>query len=236
MTTTFSPPLNLGLILDFPPEPLVARPSGALWAPRLRLMAVADLHLGKAGRLARRGAALPPPYETAETLARLTVEAAALAPDTIVFVGDSFDDDAAAATLDAASLASIAALAQGRTLIWVAGNHDPAPPGLPGWAVAEHVAGGLTFRHIAAAEAAPGEISGHYHPKATLTLRGRRIARRCFLQDRRRVILPAFGAYVGGLDAADAVFDPLLAPNACALLLGARVTAAPRAALTARAS
>ena len=240
--TLFSPPVEIaaprpeGLAIDFPPEPLVARPSGALWAPRLRLLAAADLHLGKAGRLARRGAALPPPYETAETLARLAAEVAALDPAAVVCLGDSFDDDAAAAALDAPARARIAAMADGRDWVWIAGNHDPVAPDLPGVAAAQHDAGGLRFRHIAAPQAAPGEISGHYHPKATLTLRGRRIARRCFLHDRRRVILPAFGAYVGGLDATDAAFDPLLGANAWALLLGPRVTAAPRAALTPQAA
>lgn len=225
-----------GLAIDFPPEPLIARPSGALWAQRLRMLVVADLHLGKAGRLARRGAGLLPPYETAETLARLAAEVAALAPEVLVCLGDSFDDDAAATTLNDAEREQIAAMAAGRGWVWITGNHDPVAPDLPGDSANEHRAGGLILRHSAAPDAPPGEISGHYHPKATLSLRGRRIARRCFLHDRRRVILPAFGAYVGGLDATDRVFDPLLSANAWALLLGARVTAAPRTALIPRAA
>lgn len=236
MTSTIHAPLREadGLQLDFPPALLVARPSGALWAPRIGLLAVADLHLGRSERAARRGGALLPPYETAETLARLSAEVAALRPHVVACVGDSFDDDAAATALHDGERARLAALAEGRRWVWITGNHDPRPAGLPGETTAELTVGTLTLRHIAARDAAPGEISGHYHPKATLTLRGRRIARRCFLHDRARVILPAFGAYVGGLDAVDAVFDPLLAANARALLLGARITAAPRAALTPR--
>jgi DNA ligase-associated metallophosphoesterase len=232
---THDSPLPDGaLALDFPPEPVAALPCGALWAPRLRLLAVADLHLGRSERLARRGGALLPPYECAETLARLARAVAALNPATVVCAGDSFDDDRAAAALDPSARAALAALARGRRWVWLAGNHDPAAAG--GETAEAVAAGGLTFRHIPDPAAAPGEVAGHMHPKATLTLRGRRIVRRCFLHDRRRIVLPAYGAFTGGLDAADAAFDALVGPDAVAALLGARVTAAPRAALSRRAA
>lgn len=217
--------------LDFPAEPVTARPSGALWAPRLGLLVVADLHLGRAERMARRGGALLPPHENEETLARLDAEIRALRPETVVCAGDSFDDDAAASAVD---FGRIGALAQGRRWVWLLGNHDPDPQAAPGERAAALRVGGLTLRHIARPDDATGEVSGHYHPKATVVLRGRRIVRRCFLHDRRRVILPAFGAYVGGLDATDPAFDGLLGPDAQALLLGRRVTAIPRPALARR--
>lgn len=213
---------------------LVARPSGALWVPGARLLAAADLHLGKAERLARRGGGLLPPYETQETVSRLAAEIAALAPEVVLLLGDSFDDGRAAEALDDDARSRIAALAAGRLWVWAAGNHDPAPLDLPGTHALDWRAGALTFRHVAAPDAPPGEVSAHFHPKATLEIRGRRVRRRCFLADGRRVILPAFGAYTGGLDARDAVFDPLLGPDARALLLGRKVVAAPRAALTER--
>ena len=219
-----------GLAFALAGETLVARPSGALWAPRPAALIVADLHLGKAERLARRGGALLPPYETEETLARLAAEIAALRPARILCLGDSFDDTAAARALGPALAPRLAAMAGGAAWVWVAGNHDPAPAGAPGDWLAEARLGPLTLRHIAR-PGADAELSGHFHPKARVSLRGRRIARRCFLRDDRRVILPAFGAYTGGLDATDAAFDALLAPGACALLTGRRVTAMPRAAL-----
>ena len=223
-----------GLALTLGAVAAEARPSGALWVPGARLLAVADLHLGKAQRMARRGGALLPPFETAETLARLGAEIAALEPATVVCVGDSFDDPLAAQTLRPDEVETLTRLIGGRRWIWVSGNHDPAPPGLGGMAAVVCRVAGLCFRHIAAPDATETEVSGHYHPKATLVLRGRRVSRRCFLHDRQRMILPAFGTYTGGLDAADAAFDGLLAPSAHALLLGSRVTAAPRAALVAR--
>ncbi len=223
-----------GLDFSLAGATLTARPSGALWLAAERLLVVADLHLGKAERLARRGGGLLPPYETAETLARLAAEIDALAPAMVLCLGDSFDDGRAAAALEETARERLAALAAGRRWVWAAGNHDPAPLGLPGTHALEWRAGPLVFRHIAAPAAPPGEVSGHYHPKAVLAARGRRVRRRCFLADARRAILPAFGAYAGGLDATDPAFDALLGREARAFLIGAKVVAAPRAALAGR--
>ena len=210
-------------------EVLEAAPSGALWAPERRLLAVADLHLGKAERIARLEAGLTPPYETRETLARLGDLVAMYRPATVVLLGDSFDDDRAAEALPEDVAQDLTRLMAGRRWIWIAGNHDPAPTRFGGAHRAEHCEGPLTFRHIAMPGAA-GEISGHYHPK--VTFRGRRPA---FLVDASRVILPAFGAYAGGLDVTDPAFDPLMAEDALALMTGRRISPAPRKVLLARA-
>jgi hypothetical protein len=209
---------------------LTARASGALWWPEARLLCVADLHLGRSERLARRGGPLLPPYETAETLDRLADEIARLAPAAVVCLGDSFDDLACAEALAPAETARLTALAAGRDWVWIAGNHDPGPLALPGRHLAELGAGPLVFRHAAAAGAAPGEVSGHYHPKLRLAAGGRAITRACFLHDARRLILPAFGAYVGGLDAGHPALLALFAPPARAILTGAPCLALPFAA------
>ncbi|MCL4189375.1 MAG: ligase-associated DNA damage response endonuclease PdeM [Rhodobacteraceae bacterium] len=194
---------------------LVARPSGALWWPAARLLAVADLHLGKAERLARRGGPLLPPYETADTLARLAAEVDALAPATVLCLGDSFDDPDAALGLAESAGRDLARLAAGRLWVWIAGNHDPGPPG-PG---ATHRGmwreGPLAFRHIALPEAA-GEVSGHYHPKARIG----GLSRPCFVIDAGRVILPAFGTYTGGLSADAPALAALVRPPARAVMTG----------------
>lgn len=197
------------------------RPSGALWAPEARLLVVADLHLGRSERVARRGGPLLPPYETVDALDRLEMEIAALDPARVLSLGDGFDDLAAASGLDPAIKARLRALAQGREWIWVAGNHDPEPPDAPGVFVPEATVAGVAFRHIAAeAPGAEGEASGHFHPKATIVARGRRIARRCFLASPRRLVLPAFCAFAGGLDMDHPAFDPLFPEGADAWLLG----------------
>lgn len=209
-------------------EKLVATPSGALWLPDYATIVVSDLHLGKANRIARREGRLTPPYETMETLTRLSDVLEAHRPRAVICLGDSFDDDLAVAEISEEERAGIISLMAGRRWIWIAGNHDPAPTELGGAHLAEHSVGSVVFRHIAE-PGAVGEVSGHYHPK--VRMRGRRP---CFLVDDRRVILPAFGVYTGGLMITDPVFDDLFAPDALALMTGRTVQPAPRQALCRR--
>ena len=212
--------------------PLLALASGALYWPAERLLAVADLHLGKSERLARRGGTLLPPYETQATLDRLAVEIDRVDPARVVCLGDSFDDSAAGEVLP--ERGRLAALMAGRDWLWIAGNHDPAPPSLGGSHRAEARIGPLVFRHAAHPDAAPGEVSGHYHPKLRLVLAGRTVSRPCFLYDARRLLLPAFGAYTGGLRAVDPALARLLAPDARAILTGEPCVALPLAPALAR--
>jgi DNA ligase-associated metallophosphoesterase len=192
---------------------LVALPSGALWWAERRLLAVSDLHFGKSERLARRGGALIPPYEVADTLLRLEADIEATAAACVVCVGDAFDD--LAVELPAAETLWLARLMAGRRWIWIAGNHDPAPMAVGGSHRAELRLGPLTFRHIAAADPR-GEVSGHYHPK--LRVAGQ--SRRCFLLGRDRLILPAYGTYAGGLASSDPVLGGLMDDGAIAVLTG----------------
>jgi len=205
---------------------LTARASGALWWQDESLLVVADLHLGKAGRMARQGRALLPPYDSDQTLARLSAEIDILAPRCVICLGDSFDDDEASRALPDPAARRLSALMAGRRWIWIAGNHDPAPVAPGGSALAETRIGPLHFRHIAI----PGEkdeISGHYHPKSRINLGGRRLARPCFLIDAARAILPAFGAYTGGLATSDPTLHRLMGPEALAVLTGQKALAFP---------
>jgi hypothetical protein len=206
---------------------LSARASGALWWPAERLLCVADLHLCKAERLARRGGPLLPPYETAETLERLTAEIEALDPKRVICLGDSFDDCSADAALGAPEASLLTSLMARRDWIWIAGNHDPAPPQIGGRHCAELRLGPLCFRHAAAIVTDPGEVSGHYHPKIRVPVGRSAATRRCFLLDTRRLILPAFGAYTGGLHADAPALTRLLAPDARAVVTGTPCVSLP---------
>lgn len=167
-----------------------------------------------------------PPYEVIETLDRLLHDIATTNPRTVICLGDSFDDLAAArASRDAVSERLAPALA-GRRWIWIEGNHDPGPVDLGGEHLADVTLGPLTFRHIAKPTTA-GEVSGHYHPKARVRLRGRTITRRCMLIDDTRLVLPAYGTYTGGLFSHEPVLATLMAPNAQAILMGPAPTALP---------
>lgn len=202
---------------------LTALPSGALhWGGEATLV-VSDLHLGKSERIARRGGTLLPPYDTLETLARLDADIRATAPKTVICLGDSFDDLAAGAAMDETHRDAIRLLQAGRRWVWLEGNHDPGPVDLGGAHLAELELGPLTFRHIAEKGAAPGEVSGHYHPKA----RVRHMSRPCFMADAGRLILPAYGCYTGGLDWMTPVLRGLFDERAVAYLTGPRVLTVP---------
>lgn len=200
---------------------LVARASGALWWPSARTLAVADLHLGKSRRLARRGGTLLPPYETAETLARLDAEISACSPARVICLGDSFDDTAAGDDLEEEARLWLLRMMAGRAWLWIAGNHDPSPVSLPGTALAEVADGPLHFRHVGTG--AVGEISGHYHPKWSATGR----MRPCFLLTGQGVILPAFGTYTGGLAADDPALAAICGTATLAVLTGPRAIVVP---------
>ena len=193
---------------------LVADPAGALYEPRSGALVVADLHLEKGSSFARRRQFLPP-YDTATTLARLARLIGIYAPRAVIALGDSFHDREAAARLCDADRASIAALQRGRDWIWISGNHDPEPPAeLGGEAAVEVRLGTLTLRHEPSASARAGELAGHLHPVARIAVRGRSLRRRCFATDGARIVLPAFGAYAGGLNVRDRAFAGLFAPGA----------------------
>ncbi len=200
-------------------ERLMLDPGGYVAWPAQRLLAFADLHLEKGSHLAARGRMVPP-YDTRETLDRLARAIRRHAPQRIVLLGDSFHDAGGCARLAPADCAMLLKLLVNIEVTWVLGNHDPVPPeGLPGIAVEEWKLGALTFRHIGQ-PGAGGELSGHYHPKATMPTRAGGVTRPCFLADARRLLLPAFGAYTGGLDITDPAVAALFPRGGRAFLLG----------------
>lgn len=208
--------------LFFHGETLHLLPSGALYWPAKATLAVSDLHLGKSERLARRGGALLPPYETQATLEKLDRDLEHTRAETVICLGDSFDDLAALNGIEESSRLWLIRLMAGRDWTWITGNHDPGPIDLGGTHRAELRLHPFTFRHIAD-ESETAEISGHYHPKASLAGQ----SRPCFLADAKRMILPAYGAYTGGLRSHDPALTTLMARDALAILTGRRALAIP---------
>ena len=210
-----------GLRLTVNGAEVLMRCSGAVWLEGPRALIVADLHFEKGSSYARRGQMLPP-YDTRETLTRLEAEVEATDPAVLIFLGDSFHDRKAEARLDADDGRRIAALASGRTLVWVVGNHDAdGPKALPGDIADELTFETLRLRHEPQPGVQPGELAGHLHPAARVAGRGRTVRRRCFVSDGLRVVLPAFGAYAGGLNIKDRAFHGMFATKPLAGALGA---------------
>jgi DNA ligase-associated metallophosphoesterase len=187
---------------SFSGRQLMALPQGALFWPARNALLVADLHLEKASWFARVGQMLPP-YDSIATLADLSALAAATSAAEIWCLGDSFHDRNGCDRLPAEARAMLTALTRRTRWTWITGNHDPGIADHCGGAItAEAMVEGLMLRHEADPDYGDPELSGHFHPKLRISRRGRSISRRCFIASATKLILPAFGALTGGLDAA----------------------------------
>ena len=179
----------------------MALPQGALFWPARNALLVADLHLEKASWFARLGQMLPP-YDSLATLSDLTMIATSTGAEEIWCLGDSFHDSRGCDRLPAAARALLTALTAETRWTWITGNHDPGINDQCGGHVAEEAeVDGLILRHEADPSETRPELSGHFHPKLRINHRGRQVARRCFVATETKLILPAFGALTGGLDA-----------------------------------
>ena len=177
-----------------------ALPQGALFWPARRALLVADLHFEKASWFARFGQMLPP-YDTLATLADLEALVAATGAGEIWCLGDSFHDAAGCERLPARARDSLRALTAATRWTWITGNHDPVLGDRCGGALTdEAVVDGVVLRHEARADEMRPELSGHFHPKLRLRVRGKLVQRRCFVATTRKLVLPAFGSLTGGLD------------------------------------
>jgi DNA ligase-associated metallophosphoesterase len=198
---------------------LVADRSGALYIPTGRTLVVADLHFEKGSAFASRGLMLPP-YDTRETMARLAEVLPRYTPRRVVALGDSLHDRSAGDRLGSRELECLRALQSGLEWIWVTGNHDPEiGAGLGGHVVSEIAIDGFVLRHAPVVNAPPGEISGHLHPAARVALNGLSLRSRCFAASDSRLVLPAFGAFTGGLNVLDTAFAPFFGGTPPAVLL-----------------
>lgn len=185
--------------------------SRALYWPAEQAVLVADLHLEKASWYAQSGQMLPP-YDSRETLERLSAAVEATGARRVLCLGDNFHDDAGPGRMEPCAVGLLAALARRVDLVWITGNHDAGLAGIPGTVVDAMHLRGIALRHEAMTNATEPEISGHYHPKLRVALRGRPITRPCALRSENRLILPAFGTLTGGLDATDSALIAAMQP------------------------
>ena len=206
---------------DFCGTRCYALPSGALYLPEHAVLCVSDLHLGKSERIARRSGVMLPPYEVQETLQKLETDITTTQPRQVICLGDSFDDLDAANSLDEDARLWLTRLQAGKSWVWIEGNHDPGPVDLGGTHRSQMTIGTLIFCHIATAETA--EVSGHYHPKHRVAGR----SRPAFLYNAHRLIMPAYGAYTGGLSSQAADLRKLFSGQIIAIMTGHKAIAVP---------
>ena len=193
----------MDVAISFAGERLRPLPCGGLFWPARNTLLVADLHFEKASAFAAKGWLLPP-YDSAETLRRLIDALEHTGATRVVCLGDSFHDARGPDRLATGVRDALRGLIASLDWLWITGNHDDrAGASLGGRVMAEARIGALTLRHEADPDDASPEVSGHYHPKVAIHHRGRRIARRCFAVSATKIIVPAYGAFTGGLDVED---------------------------------
>ncbi|MGV2497259.1 ligase-associated DNA damage response endonuclease PdeM [Pelagerythrobacter aerophilus] len=205
--------------LSFAGEEFVLTQGHALYWPRERALLVADLHLEKASFYARHGQMLPP-YDSRETLERVALAIRETGARRVYTLGDNFHDSQGSTRLEDHAAGMLAALTRATDWVWITGNHDPAMEARSGGTIAEELElAGIVLRHQARAGETRPELSGHYHPRLQVTVRERHIRRPCAVVASGegtggRMILPAFGALTGGMNAADPVIRDAMQPAA----------------------
>jgi len=203
--------------LSFAGHDLIPLPEGALYWPARRALLVADLHFEKASWFAARGQMLPP-YDSIATLSALAAVVERTGATELWCLGDSFHDSAGCERLPEAAQALLTGLTARLDWHWITGNHDPVVEPFGGRIAGEAEVDGLLLRHEADPKETRPELSGHFHPKLRLRLRGRHVSRRCFVATGTKLILPAFGALTGGLDAHHPEIVRAVGPRAEALV------------------
>lgn len=212
-------PLSFDPSLEFNGEAFALVQDRALYWPRERALLVADLHLEKASFYARHGQMLPP-YDSRETLERVALAIRETGARRVFTLGDNFHDSAGPSRLEPHAAGMLAALVRATDWVWITGNHDSKMAASAGGTIAEELTiAGLILRHRAKAGETQPEVSGHYHPRLQITVRERAIRRPCAVvsrdgRGRGRMILPAFGALTGGMNAADPAIVEALQPAA----------------------
>lgn len=203
---------------SFAGHDFLASPEGALFWPSEQALLVADLHLEKASWFARLGQLLPP-YDSIATLGALAMEVARTGTSRLYCLGDSFHDIYGCDRLPADARHILTALTAKIDWIWIVGNHDAGfIDHCGGRLVEECEVGGIVLRHEAVEHDAQPEISGHFHPKFRVNIRGRTVSRRCYVASESKLILPAYGAFTGGLDASHPEIQRKVGPGASALV------------------
>jgi uncharacterized protein len=202
---------------SFAGHELAALPAGALFWPARRALLVADLHFEKASWFARTGQMLPP-YDSVATLEALDSLMRAIEPAEVWCLGDSFHDSGGHTRLSDEARDRLNAFTAATRWTWITGNHDAMLADCGGTIMDEAEVDGLILRHEADPADPRPELSGHFHPKLRIAVRGRLVARRCFVASATKLILPAFGALTGGLDVRHPEIRRAVGPDARALV------------------
>ena len=204
--------------INFCDHLMILHHQGVLFWPEMKLAVVSDLHLEKGSYYAELGQFVPP-HDTYQTLLQLKSILDFGAIHKVVLLGDSFHDNDGYDRMSRQERDMLNYLCNKYELIWIIGNHDN-DFALDGVKFCDEITiEDVVFRHEHQ-NLATNEISGHYHPKAYLKLQGKKVTRPCFIHDDKKLIMPAFGAFTGGLNHNDPVIQAIFTNEYYLGLLG----------------
>ena len=169
---------------------------------------IADLHLEKGSSFGPSGQFLPP-YDSEETLKKIFKTIKNHKIKTIILLGDTFHDKNAFDRMSEKVFILFKSLIEKYKVIFILGNHESKfEIGRINF-LNEYVIDDIHFIH----QALPTsifQISGHFHPVASVKSSIKKITAKCLLHTNNHIILPSFGQYTGGLNINSPVFKPFV--------------------------
>ena len=169
---------------------------------------IADLHLEKGSSFGPSGQFLPP-YDSEETLNKIFKTIKNHKIKTIILLGDTFHDKNAFDRMSEKVFILFKSLIEKYEVIFILGNHESKFEIGRISFLNEYVIDDIHFIH----QALPTsifQISGHFHPVASVKSSIKKITAKCLLHTNNHIILPSFGQYTGGLNINNPVFKPFV--------------------------
>ena len=191
----------------FANKEFILQKDGSVYWPDKKSLILGDLHLEKSSYFAKLGNFLPP-YDSFETLNKLEKSLNKLNVNKIILLGDIFHDKEGIKRLNKKLLKYLDYICKKFDVIWLVGNHDGIDRPKDAKFCKKYKIDNINFNHKSSKNTM-NELSGHYHPKATLKLFKTKISKPCFLIGKSKIILPAYGSFTGGIDSQDEIFKKI---------------------------
>jgi DNA ligase-associated metallophosphoesterase len=184
---------------------------GILFWLEKKIAIISDLHLEKGSSFASSGQFIPP-YDSEETLKKLINFLKTHEVQTIILLGDTFHDGGALNRMSCKVKLIFDSLVENYEIIFVLGNHENKMKSPYIKFYERYIVDDIHFLHEAVLEK-KYQISGHFHPVASLKINSKKITEKCLIHSENHIIMPAFGEFTGGLNINNPVFKPFLNSN-----------------------
>lgn len=193
------------LMINFAGNIFKFLPEGALFWINKKTLIIADLHLEKGSSYFKEGQFISP-KDTSENLRKLENCVDKIKPKIIIFLGDTFHDKYSLKRISNKNLEKFKNLFSHFKCYLISGNHDEDIIDSDLDFLVDLKIDGIKFVHKKS-NLDKFEISGHFHPIAVVKYKGIKIKNKCFVCTKKKIILPSFGTYTGGLNVKNKNFD-----------------------------